>query len=445
MAQPEPVPRQRRHRTLPPPPEWLREHTLVPEAGASGLPDEVGFALFVALRDLKSCADALPEERPALLGPPSAERQKATAAAAEQEGEIAGALETISTLRISPETVTPAQLGAACREIHGWADERGLTQTALLFAEAGARVDAENSTLASAAGRAARRAALLERADLWYERGVALAARYNKRGELIRALIGRGALMREQARFREAKRLLERAASLAAATRRYRQAAEVQHELLIIAAEAGGYAEAERHMRAALRHYPIHHPSLLGLIHDWCFVLVRYALYEQALPLLDAVLPQIQRPEVQTAAWGILARAAAGAGRRDRYYGARDRVLSHTESGQEFITTALANIAEGARLLGEWEFGTELATRAVEIARARNNTEAEQFALKILAGLSAQAPPPPQAVPSAGNHLEAISRRIAYYLQARQRPARRPVQLDGDRVADRRQNRPSAR
>lgn len=444
MAQPDPVPRQRRLRTLPPPPEWLREHTFIPEAGAFGLPDEVGFALYLALRDLRRWADASPEERPTLMGPAAEEKRRAVAAAAEREGEIAGALEAVSALRISPEAVTPAQLGDACREIHGWADERGLTQVALLFAEAGARMDPENSTLASAAGRAARRAALPERADLWYERGVALAARYNKRGELIRALTGRGALMREQARFREAKRLLERAANLAAATRRYRQAAEIQHELLIISSETGNYAEAERHMRAALRSYPIHHPYFPVLVHDWCFFLMRHALYEQALPLVEAVIPQIKRPELQTLAWGTLARAAAGAGRQARYHEARQRVLSFAEGSYEYTAAALANSAEGARFFGEWETGRELGMRALEIARARKEPDIEQGTLEILAGLSAQERPTPQAAPPAGNHLEAITQRIAYYLQARKRPARRPVQMDVDGATNGRQSRPPA-
>jgi len=159
-------------------------------------------------------------------------------------------------------------------------------------------------------------------------------------------------------------------------------------------------------------------------------LLTEHALYREAHPLIEAVLAQILRPELQILAWGTLALASAGVGQKERYHEAREYILKLVDGSPEYAAAALVNSAEGARLVGEWDIGKDLAAQAAEVAHARRDPDPEQRALKALAEISAHEPRAVQAIPPAGNHIEMIARRITYYLQARKRPARRPVKLD---------------
>lgn len=80
-------------------------------------------------------------------------------------------------------------LAKACQQVHVWADARGMQETALLFAESWARIDPENPIAANEAGRAARRTSHILRAEVWFDRAYALAARHKNRREKIRALM----------------------------------------------------------------------------------------------------------------------------------------------------------------------------------------------------------------------------------------------------------------
>jgi tetratricopeptide (TPR) repeat protein len=396
-----------------------------------GIDDEpVAVVLWRVLVDLHLWASAKPDDRAKLFGRPSGAAHERLGYAVHRVPEIASALGTFGTLRDAPRIVSVGAVAKACAEVHRWAAEAGLVQTALRFAEAAAFVDPDNPNLNNRAGRAARRSAQPHRAEIWYDRAHRLAGRLKNRRESITSLIGRGALLRELGRYNEARPLFEKAARLASSTRRNRQAAEVMHEMFAVAAESGTFEEAERHARDALEHYPIHHPAVPGLVHDWGFLLVRNALYEQALPLLEALLPHLRRPEWQTVAWGTLGRAAAGADRRDRFEEAKRRVLSLIGSNEEFAAAALAHLAEGARFFGEWESGAAMAVRAMEIAAARQEGDVERGAHEILEALRSRTAPVPQATPPAGGHVQEIARLMAIRLRDRTRPARRPVKVD---------------
>lgn len=427
MSEPAPQRRPRRLRTVPPPPSPLPEHDVAEDSFAD---EPVAMVLWRVLVDLHRWATADAAERPALFGrTPDATRERLAYAASEAP-EIASALGTFGTLRDSPRIVSVGALARACTDVHQWADERSLTQTALRFAEAAAFVDPDNPNLNNHAGRAARRAGLPHRAAVWYDRAHRIAARLKNRRETIRALIGRGALLRELGRYEEARAVFERAARLASSTRRNRQAAEVMHELFTIAAESGTLEEAERHARDALDHYPIHHPALPALVHDWGFLLVRHAYYEQALALLDTLIPHMRRPEWRTAAWGTLGRAAAGAGRRARYEEAKQSVLGLIGLNEEYAAAALAHLAEGARFFGEWDAGAALAARAIELAQARHEGDVVRGAREILEAVLAREPPQSQAVAPRGSRIPDIGRQMQNRLQDRTRPARRPVKID---------------
>lgn len=355
--------------------------------------------------------------------------------------ELEEAFGVFGFLRLNPKLAQRGLLAKACQQVHAWADARGMQETALLFAESWARIDAENPIAANEAGRAARRTAYIHRAEIWFGRAYTLAARHKNRREKIRALIGHGGLLRELGRYNEARSKFFDAARIAASTRRHRQAAEVQHELLTIAVETGSYAEAEHYMRAALREYPVHHRAVPWLAHDWAFFLVRSNLYKEARVLLEAVRPHVTRRDLQVVIEGTLGRAAAGCGDRNTYEFCRERVLVLSSVHGEYAAAALAHLAFGAQLFEEWDLAEQMGVRAVEIAHTRHQVDVERGAAEIVSAIRARQRAPHQATIARPNKLATIEREMLSRLQAWTKPRRRKV-LD-DPEAGGRPDRPS--
>lgn len=416
-----------RYRIAQPPPTPLPDYTILGD-----LDEPLARVLWRGLRDLRDWTGAAPAERGHLFGDSPAEFQESTLFASARMPALADALGTLAALRLSPRIVTTRDLVQACVDVRDWADKDGLVHTSLAYAEAAAALDLDNPILAAQAGKAARRAGLPDRAESWYDRAEKSAARKRNRREQIRALLGHGSLMRETGRYQEARELIGRASQLAASTRRNRQAAESSHDLLAIAIEDGSYDECEMYVLAALRTYPIHHPSVPRLVHDWSFYLVCRALYLQAVPLLVGIIPEARRAELQMLYQGTLARAAAGAGRRELYDRAVQAVVTLSGVHQEFAAAALANSAEGARFFRDWDRAEGFAARAVEIAAQRGEADVQRGALAILDAVANRTLPEPQALPPSGSKIESITRRIVAFVQQRQKPPRRPVQTDRD-------------
>ena len=417
-----------RLRTLPPVPRWLPEYKLVEDADAVG-DDRVALALLYALRDLRLWVESTPEERPHLLLPPSRDRTDTFVRAAEHANAIAEPLHDLCAMRSDPDRATAEVLGAACRRVSRWAHQRSLTNIALLFAEASVRVAPDIASGANVAGRMARIVGFPDRSESWFDYGIRVAGRDGNRNrrEMIRALLGKGTILREHGRLHEAKPFLDRAARLCAATRRHRLAAETHHDLYALAVMLGSNVEAEAHMLRALQHYPIHHSAIPGLIHDWCFLLVQQGYYSQAVSLLQLSIPTIQRVEIQLVSWGTLARAAAGAGARDLYDEAVQHIKALVARTQAYASAALIQAANGTRFFMEWEVALELATWAREIAEARGEMEVVQEVRDVISSILAREAPLPLTEPPEGSHVRDIDERFMFLLRARQRPVRRPV------------------
>jgi hypothetical protein len=188
-------------------------------------------------------------------------------------------------------------------------------------------------------------------------------------------------------------------------------------------------------MMLALKHYPVHHPGIPGLVHDWCFLLVQSGFYAQAIPLLRASVPHIEKTEIQLVSWGILARAAAGAEVKGLYDECLTHIQALVERTHEFAAAALAHAAYGARFFSEWEQAEALATRSREIAKARHETEVAQGVEEFLVAIRAKEAPLAQVEPPAGSRTVEIAERMMSLLDARQRPTRRPVHPTEEREA----------
>lgn len=404
--------RAKRLRTITPPPPflgWARE-----AASLEGVDPELALAFWRVLRRVRAWAETAPEERAGLFGAGKREAWERLGAACGHAPGLVEALGTFALLIRAPGEVDARRLSEACSQVHAWAEERSLLPVAMLFAEAAAYADPDDPARANDAGRMCRRAAEDERASSWYHRGYGLGVRRSDPTETIRAQIGYGNLMKDLGQHDEARKFLERAARRAINTGRRRQAGEAHHDLLAIAAEMGAYQTGERHVRKALELYPIQHPQIPALAHDWAFLLVRSRFYSLAIPLLEMALERIHQPEIQTVVWGTLARAVAGARLKPRFNDIEARVLELVTRHDEYAASALNGLAEGAWAFGDSNNVASYAARALEIARARKEGGEERVALRLLTSLKARdlAPDEDRPGPADCERVERLTQRF---------------------------------
>jgi tetratricopeptide (TPR) repeat protein len=383
----------------------------------------LGLTLWRALRAVWTWVDTPQERRGGLSQEPTQKVRERFAHAALEAPELADAIGTFALLARTADVLDGTQVAGACHVVYSWAEARGLTDTSVHFAEAAARADGDAASRANLAGRTCRRAAMSERAGVWFARAFGIALRTHDAGETIRALLGYGALMKELGRHAEARRLFERAARRAARTGRRRQAAEARHDLLTLAVERGTHEEAEEHLRQALRLYPVHHPRLPALAFDWGFLLVRLGHHSEALPLLERVALLILRPQEQTLVWSVTARAAAGSGHPFRHDELAERVLEASGLHAEHAAGALYNLGEAALSLGRWEQAGKLAAAAIEIARARNDAEVERVALDLSGRIEQRRVSAPNRLDTRNERSRALTRRLAAHLSRWKGPA----------------------
>jgi tetratricopeptide (TPR) repeat protein len=264
--------------------------------------------------------------------------------------------------------------------------------------EAAARASGSDPALANLAGALCRRAALLDRAGVWYARAARLAVKARSRREAIWAQLGYGALMKELGRRTEAREWFRRAAKRALRTGRRREAAEAFHDLLALAVEGGRIRAATRYGALAARFYPLWHPNLPYLAHDFAFLLLRCHQYSLAYSLLDAftsVIPARHR----LLGMGTLARAAAGRGLAHRFEEMESRIAELAAADDEHAPAAYIHLAEGARMLGRWSTAEEYAIRALAIGLRRQDHIIVQDARVFLAEIAERASPEVVTVP----------------------------------------------
>ena len=414
------VPTSRRLRTITPPPPflgWARE-----AASLDGVDPELGLAFWRVLRRVRAWAETPPGERARMSGSGREEARERLGVACAHAPALVEALGTFALLVRAPGEVEARRLSEACRQVHAWAEERSLLPVAMLFAEAAAYADPDDPARANDAGRMCRRAAEDERASSWYHRGYGLGVRRQDDTETIRAQIGYGNLMKDLGHHEEARKFLERAARRAINTGRRRQAGEAHHDLLLMCAQIGAFAEARRHTNLAVKFYPVHHPQVPALAHDFAFLLVRERHFSAAVTLLDLALPRIPRPEIQTVVWGTLARALAGARLRDRFVVAEQRVIDLVQKYEEYAPAALVSVAEGATAFSDWERAKHYASMALAVAQARKDVEPERVAADLLRKIGAQESPPHDV--TLDEKSLALTRRVAAMIRKWKAPSK---------------------
>ncbi len=143
--------------------------TSVPFEGAVLLdevqPAALASLLWHCLRAVQLWADTgITQRRDLFSGLPSRAREIAAEYA---PSELSSALDRIFGMMEHPDTSEHRPVAAACQEISTWAAQSGFPGTESEFAEAGAYVLPKDADAALFAGRGARRAGALDRAQRW--------------------------------------------------------------------------------------------------------------------------------------------------------------------------------------------------------------------------------------------------------------------------------------
>ncbi len=404
----------RRHSILPAPPprHWKEEVRILEEVGP-----ELGIAFWRMLRRTHVWAAVAPGDRKNLALQDSDGASLRLAGACVFAPQLLETFGTFALLVRDPGGVTGHQLAEACRRVFVWAEERSSLDVAALFAEAAAAADPDAPGRAYDAGRLCRRANYHERSASWYLRAFGLAVRTKSRQEVIKALLGHGNLMKHLGRNAEARVFYERAAQRAISTGRRRQAAEAHHALLTLTAEAGMYTSACRHVRKALENYPVRHPLVPYLVHDFAYVLLQNGYFNPAFGLLVQVAPLIQSPSVLALAHASIARAAGGLRNLQRFKEAEQSALHLLKNHGEHAAPAFNCLAAGAWALSDVTQADSYATTALTTTRATRDMAAAHVAEHLLAAVADGAQPPSEANPSDRDRLDALVQRLASRLR----------------------------
>lgn len=409
-------PRKRKPHSIPPipvAPNWREEIAALKDVGG-----ELAVALWRALRNVRLWLDTDPDRRQGLFRSPRLRTQEQVAYACLRAPQLIEPFGTFAFLLRAPGKIEAARLAEACHYVHTWADGHSLLVTGVHFAEAAATIAPDDPSYANDAGWMCFRAGSNERAETWYHRGYGLAVRMRhidltvSRDQSIRAVLRLGILMQSLGHHEAAKEHFDRAARRATRTGRRPLAAKASHDLMSYMADLGTYDEAERYALQALDLYALDAPRVPVLAHDYGFLLVRFSQHVHAVPLLQNAVSRIQFPEIQTLAWGTLARAAAGAGRREVYEEAKRNALSQVAVHQDFAPAVFVNLGEGARAFGDWDEAETYAAMAVDAARDRQQPLAEHVALSLLDQIAARQIESPDESPVDPDRVRLLTRRF---------------------------------
>ncbi len=398
------------------PSDWSLACALEEVAAAGG---ELWLVLWQALRDVWLWAEVDVETRRELFNAPPEGLYGRTLRARGEAPELGEVLGTFHLLRWTPDAVEGRHVAMACHHVQEWAEARSMLELAAAFAEAAAVADPDDPERAHLAARTTRRAAWIWRSALWYDRTFRLAVRADHRDAAVGALLGYGMLLYGLGLYEQARPFMEQGARRAARTGRRRKAAEAHHDLMGLNLDLGDFRVAMDHARRAEKHYPLHHSRLPALVHDFALIMVSQHHYRLAYSLL-AQLPSCFSPPEAAFVWSTVARASAGVGRAERYAEAERHTLTLVAQHKEHSAAAMVGLAEGARLLRDWDKSVWYAKEAIEIARMRSDAGRERLAGIVLEKIERREAALPDT--SASEETAAFARRLIARLR-RWRPS----------------------
>jgi len=388
----------------------------------------LGGFFWQALRDVLLWAAAGPEARRGLFVRPLAE----IIGVPTEVPDVEAAIGELLALSAAPERAEPARVAEACAELALWAEGREKKRTAAHFAEAAARVEPHVSARSFTAGRLNRRLGDAVRAAMWYSRAARLArlayARGEKRSEVdfANAHLGYGNLQHDLGKYTPAEYHYLKAVRAALRSGRKSLAASAHHNLIGVAFDTGRVEKALEHAQAAVRLLPSRHPEFPALVHDIALLLLRQSYFSSAIPILEKVLPRLERRNNRLIALASLARCAAAVKDHIRFERAASAVLAIVAEDNESSDTALYHLAEGARSFWEWERAHDLATQAIQIARDRGNAAIIPLAERLLVAVAMHERGDVDQVPLEGGAIDALWQAVLRKLKKQPAPDARP-------------------
>jgi tetratricopeptide (TPR) repeat protein len=340
------------------------------------VPGAQGVLLWSALRDLMLWAETPAGRRAALFGDQGGRVRRAQLSAWQPEQELWGPLLTLAQMADAPEDADRARLVFAARSVARWAERRAAPGTRLAFTRAAAVALPEDPRLALETARIARDLGRTAEAEAWFRHTVR-RSRGNAWESYVWAFIGLGVMYVRAGNYPAAQSVFGRALRCARKRRMRALEASSLHHLFTCAAEGRDVALAYAYARAALEAYGTRHPRIPQLAGDLARFWMYLGQHARALPVFEAVEPLIPDLSERMITAANAARAAARAGHLARYAAARDRVaamVAENVAGTR-VADAWLIVAWADADAGRWAEAADAASRAVQLARTRDESE----------------------------------------------------------------------
>jgi len=334
---------------------------------------DLGLLLWRSARNVTLWAETPPDQRASLFPDEAARSRIAELQVAEVHAELRGPLSVLTELLARPGEVDLLRLVNACRRIAVWAEHRGDLATALEFSQAAALAAPESASLAYVVGRLARRRAEYDRAESWYTRAVVQGRQTEDWRTYALAFSGMGNLHMQRGNYPAARRAHLRCLHAAERKGLLELVGSAYHDLFLAAVENGAGSEADDLAVLAYRAYGSRDKRIARLGYDVAYHWALQGYFARALRVAEALVPHMHDDSERVVVLGLIARAAAGLGKRALFLTAatETRLLAEREGARETAARALLGVVYGAANLGEWELAQDVGTRAVNIARRR--------------------------------------------------------------------------
>jgi tetratricopeptide (TPR) repeat protein len=354
-------------------------------------------------------------------------------------GAVTGSLRALAVLYADPGRADPETLSSACAQISGWAEGEGLTEVALQFAEAAARLAPNSSLRSYVAGRLCRRRGDFPRAMTWLRRAIRLARRARMEGidakneiDFANAHRGYGFVFTDMGEMARAEPHFWKCIRAALRVGHKSLAGSGFHDLLLVAVHMERWDDALEYAKKAVEYYKRGHPRFPLLAHDVAFFWTRRGYYSSALPVVERILPWVEHQRERILVLATLVRCAAAVRDHLRYQRVAREVRELAASDTEMSASSLYHLAEGARCFHDWETAEQLGRRALDLAIARKNGTIVRWAETLLAEVASRIPGEYDAIPEEGSVVDETRELILYKLrhQPPPDPNARPVPPD---------------
>jgi hypothetical protein len=253
------------------------------------IPDELGVALWQAVRDVMLWAQAPSSERSGVFTAGAEVRRLAGIRAARPQPQVESPLKQLAELVADPDGTRPEVVSLGCRQLAQWAEAAGHLATALSYAQAASLAMPGDVGPAYAIARLAHASGDPARAEIWYRRTVGLARRAREWRPYSRAFRGLGLLAKERGDMVAARYHLIRALRGGRRGGMRQEQAAALHELFRLAVRTGRIEEGDRLAIAAFQAYGSRDVRLRELAVDLVEAWGEQGRAKDAAPLLSAL------------------------------------------------------------------------------------------------------------------------------------------------------------